>query len=381
MMKKMSLIILCMFLLINIPHSALFDIFPEEVCGGELNSFMSSWAVTCYIAILVSLGILLLIFFVCRFLNIQKGELWSKYELIQVGATILILIFIVGFSEFILCNPAFTPKLIFGDIPGAGDGTMIDEANSYLQNLIYMNTFSLVSLTFISVIRESVGNLKLSANILGIGGSITPFKGLNSFDRSMELTYMGLITVLITSITQRMLFAYVFKGMFTIFLPIGILLRCFEPTRRFGGTLIGLTIALGLFWPLLLVANNIALGGIGFIGLTEQVGTYINDHLEELEIVDFQFNSPKDIISMDGNKFTFMGLGRDIITPIQIDIITPIQTMFGAFQMLVWKILAINILGSLFLPLVNFAILAASIREFSRFFGDQIDLSNLTRMI
>lgn len=369
MMKKIPLMILCLILLFNASYSALFDIFPEGVCGGELGAFMSSWAVTCYIAILVSLGILLIIFLVCRVLQIQKGEVWAKYEIIQVGATVLLLLFIVGFSEFILCT--LTPQMIFGNVTGAGSGTMIEEANNYLTKLITMNSVSFAGIMFLGIYREQIGNLKLSFDIAGIGAGITPFKGLNSVDRSFEIGQIGLITLIITSITQRMLYAYVVKGMFTVFLPMGILLRCFEPTRKFGGALIGITIALGLFWPMLLVVNNIALEGIGIFGMWEGIFEFISTQMENYELLGLNFNSPADMFEP--------GSGAPIT--IKSDILNITQTLLQAVSMAVWKLLAINILGSLFLPLLNFAILATSMREFSRFFGEQIDLSNLTRMI
>jgi hypothetical protein len=39
------------------------------------------------------------------------------------------------------------------------------------------------------------------------------------------------------------------------------------------------------------------------------------------------------------------------------------------------------ILGALLLPLLNFVIITTAAREFSRFLGEEIDVSNLTRII
>ncbi len=369
--KKVLLTILCMIFLINISNAALFDIFPEDVCGGGLGAFMSSWAVTCYIAIIVSLGILIIIFLVCRALQIQKGELWAKFEIIQVVATVLILIVIVGFSEFILCT--LTPKMLFGDNSYfEDDENMIDHANRYVSDLYSLNVKSFTGLIFLGTLREAMGNAQFGVKLIEIEIKHTPLKGLNSFDKSFELIQMGLITVMITSLTQRMLFVYVMNGMFTIFLPIGILLRCFEPTRKFGGTLIGLTIALGIFWPLMLVLNSVALEGIGIFYMLDNTFLYISEQLAEYEIFGIIFNNPGELIN---------GTSSVRSIAINANLLEPIQTFYSAINMLAWKILSINILGSLFLPLLNFAVIAASMKEFSRFFGEQIDLSNLTRMI
>ncbi|MCC7552435.1 hypothetical protein KO317_02090 [Candidatus Micrarchaeota archaeon] len=373
MIKKIPLFILCIILLFNLSHSALFDIFPDDVCGGDLNAFMSSWAVTCYIAIMISLLILLIIFLICRGMQIQKGETWAKYEMLQVGATVLILLVIVGFSEFILCSGGLTPKMIFGNVLGAGDDSMVVEAKDYLTTLMRMNTISLTSILFFNIQRETIGNFKFSVDIIGLGIGITPGKGLNSLNRVFEIAQIGIITMLVTSITQLMLFNYVYAGMFTIYLPIGILLRCFEPTRRFGGTLIGLTIALGLFWPMLLVINSVALQGIGVFGMWEGIIEFVAEQMQANQFINLHINSPADMF--DGNIHTSAPI------TFKIGIIEPMKIMFSALSMATWKMLAINILGSLFLPLLNFAILATSMREFSRFFGEQIDLSNLTRMI
>jgi hypothetical protein len=365
MIKKL-LSIICILLLSSI-NAEVFDVFSDNVCGGGFGTFMSSWAIICYITILISLGILISIFLICRFLKIEKGELWAKLELVQIISTVLIIVLIVGFSEFILCT--LTPKMLFGDMPGSGDQPMIIEAETYVTKLVHHNIRSFTSLAFIGTLREFFGNLQFGGDIINIEAKITPLKGLNSFDNSFEIIQMGLITVLITSMTQLMLFAYVTQGMFNVFLPVGILLRCFEPSRKFGGTLIGLTIALGIFWPLMLVVNNIALEGIGLFEIVDNLYMYVNNQLIDYPIISVAFNNPRDLLSVTN------------LISINVDLLSPLYTFYTALYTATWKILMINVLGSLFLPLLNFAIIAASMRELSRFFGEQIDLSNLTRMI
>lgn len=383
MKKKISfamvgmLVVITLLFLINAAHAELFETFPKDVCGGNLGTFMSGWAVLCYLAILVSIGILTLIFLVSRALGIQKGEVWAKFEMAQVAVTVLILIVIVGFTEFIMCSDAFTPNSLFG---AGGDNSMIVSAENYLKDLSGYNFISFNIIIFGNIVREALGNLELKGELFGIEIMFKPLDGLNIWDFPFDIAQAALITIMITTATQIMLFAYVKEAMFGVFLPIGILLRCYEPFRKIGGALIGITIALGLFWPLMLVVNDIALEGIGVDDLLINTLITMNEQFERYNPFDLLKNP------LDPAKGFIQITVPTLTNPFGISLnhtplLSPLYKFWSALQSLLWNILAINVLGSLFLPLINFAVIATAMRELSRLFGEQADISNLTRMI
>jgi hypothetical protein len=88
---------------------------------------------------------------------------------------------------------------------------------------------------------------------IGMMESIDIIKGTLSFFFSM------IIGSFVLSIANRFVLYYSLLLGLYFFIPIGIVMRAFFPTRRFGGALLGIGIALVLFFPFIFFINAIFL--------------------------------------------------------------------------------------------------------------------------
>jgi len=154
--------------------------------------------------------------------------------------------------------------------------------------------------------------------------------------------------------------------------PMGIFFRCFEPTRSFGGTLLGLSIALFLFYPIIMVFNDSLLYGA---------------------IEDLQTTTVKGLVLADSNIQSGNATNAQNAGSLATGTVTaPTPSGGTAWYEDAWqfasggllsllKPVLIYFVAAVALPLINFIVLVEIARGATAFLGDELDVSNLTRMI
>jgi hypothetical protein len=204
---------------------------------------------------------------------------------------------------------------------------------------------------------------------------------------------------------------YIQFGMLNIVLPIGIVCRCFSPLRDFGGALMGMAIALFLFYPLTYAMN--------FAVILPNPGDTAYQ-MDEMQVENLVNTVAGSCVGPEGcNAYTTMNSCEAASvggTQCQWDIAnvidqknledlktmtvqgeqTDMQTMMNGWTDYWYKTNTLYsaisigrnnfntshvILGALLLPLLDFIIITMAARELSRFLGEEIDVSNLTRII
>jgi hypothetical protein len=181
---------------------------------------------------------------------------------------------------------------------------------------------------------------------------------------------------------QLLLLDFATFAMIKYYLPLGILLRCFAPTRRIGGTLIGLVLGLVLVFPSLIVVNGIFVNS--FFETTNPFG--LNEPFEFLGTI-LTAGMGSMWSEMWGSFSGSLGNSYGGFTPlslfqIPIGILSTFIGLFAGFYafLFIWAAGQAFLIG-LFFPALNTLLLVTTIRYLSKAFGEELDVTNLTRMI
>jgi hypothetical protein len=179
---------------------------------------------------------------------------------------------------------------------------------------------------------------------------------------------------------------YIANGLFVQFLPISIILRSMPFMRHFGGALIAIFVALYILYPAMLVAD--AYVAPAFTKYTGPITSYDRGYgCRGMEDVFSTTSGGVNCISTTGNC-GFLGYGtctlredniRDMVSLWEAeDSLEEIKP--GSLSQSV-QLNVLIFLAAVFLPAINFIIIAALARDLSHFLGEDADISRLGQMV
>jgi hypothetical protein len=312
------------------------------------------------IAIVLSSIIAALFFMIGKGLGKAEIVNKAKTDVYQIGITALILIL---FGAFVggICN-------INAKQFGLPKESLFDNARAYFEYAqskamtAYGKTAS--AIMFIAGMSSLYARPTIEAP--NLAGSITvgfvPFSGLNYALGALQFM-MGFVFMQIAVAQAWIAVLDAIEASFLqLLLPVGVLLRCFMPTREFGGVLMSIAIGFFLFYPLMFSIAYLVLGA----------------------------PQPPGTPSIDAHEGTVRGAFITIAT-------TSLVPGAGIASMLAYFIqfgdLAAttiingmsaigNALLSVFiLPAIMWIIIAELVRNMSRALGEEVDIGSLARMI
>ncbi|MCX6776861.1 MAG: hypothetical protein NTY73_02755 [Candidatus Micrarchaeota archaeon] len=173
----------------------------------------------------------------------------------------------------------------------------------------------------------------------GVGFVVSPLGALGDIATSLRDGMIVLMTSAILTLTQMILLKMT-ESLFVILFPIGIILRSFGASRGFGGGLIAIALGLFLFYPLMVVLF---------------------------------YGSVLGSIQADYSSMTtsLQGQGLDASN----------SNWFGGLLWPVAGFIGKAMVGAIFIPILMFMVLIAFIKGLSTALGEEVDASNLTRLI
>lgn len=327
-------------------------------------------------AIMVSAVVLAFIYVWGVLFRNPQAETYVKQELFELFVSAVMVVLIFGAVGAV-------STLRVGDILGSG---MIPEGVDSGDS-VYVTTAKY----FERVDRDMQGWLELNywlnmyvdqmasvtpyARPLGVGLVASPMAGFATPIK--QLLYNMTVAVSVAFMinwAQLVVYVFALQGFLKYYLPFGIFLRCFTPTRRLGGTLIGMTIAFLLIFPaLILLAYSVFYSQGGpMLSVTSMIEYYINDTNFKQSFSDFFTNNfTGGFVDLIGTAFGGIG--------------TLLQALVGKF-FLMMVILPISIVSWAFIigfvvPAFNIIMFTQAARGLSKSFGEEVDISSLTRMI
>lgn len=314
---------------------------------------------------LISFVIMLFViitFFISKVFKVTELDAYLNLELNELINSFLIMIFAIA---FFISADAIAIGLVADYLPG--------------QTILNQNTAGLRATDVASIIiqknaidvqngMEDVFTIQVCLSILNtlqrrLGEQVLTityklFPAIDSIVSIMNIVGYGLVTVLTSLKAQLILMDFVNGTMGAFFLPAGIILRFFPPTREAGVFLIALAIGFQVIFPLVYVINE---------RVTQDLYAADNNSFAVFK----GYQSPKFLISMfcglqyfvygfiasPGVPTSFGGLGTTAIGQGLRNVFS--EYRINVFQIELWLVPILNSMAYLSLPaffLPSFAI-------------------------
>lgn len=210
---------------------------------------------------------------------------------------------------------------------------------------------------------------------MGIGLISSPLAGMASPLKQLLYNATTALTIAyIINYAQYYTFLFAVNAFLFYYLPIGVFLRSFLPTRRLGGTIIGICLSFLLIFPLLTTFAFFIFYNPS--GSMESFRSFLTSYFstEDFGNTLAQFFDPNQY----GGFAEFLtgalgGLGEML------------QNIFGSI-FLVAMVFPISVVGRAFIigyvvPAFNIMVFVQATVSLSKSFGEEIDIGALTRMI
>ncbi|NYZ74011.1 hypothetical protein H0O00_02625 [Candidatus Micrarchaeota archaeon] len=232
----------------------------------------------------------------------------------------------------------------------------------------------------LNIYVDQIASITPYARPLGVGLVASPMAGIASPLKQLFYNMaVALSIAFLINYAQLLVYIFSLKGFLAYYLPLGMFLRAFTPTRRIGGTLIGIGFTFLFIFPALTCLTyalfyNPVSGPL--MSFRTMATSYLSDTGFQNRFTDFMSHKDDPAI----------GTGMlDLITSAVGGIGTLLESVLGtSFLMLL--IFPISVVAWAFtmgfiLPAFNIIVLTQAAKVLSKSFGDEVDISSLTRMI
>ena len=224
---------------------------------------------------------------------------------------------------------------IYSQAPG--DCSMFAVATYYLEDFSNTVWSAWWTIFAANMTLGAISTYTYAPGASGLGIVITFGAGLSQVSSSFS-SALVMITIAQVLTKAQILLIKIAGALFGYLLPAGIVLRAFGITRGFGGALIAIAIGFYLIYPLAVVFSY---------------GMVLNN-------VHNQVNSMPSGGGMDVDSWQSDSGG-----------------LFGSVCGIVGTVLV----GAVIIPFIAFVIVVAFVKGLSAAIGDEVDVSNLTRLI
>ncbi|MEM3609384.1 MAG: hypothetical protein QW076_00545 [Candidatus Anstonellales archaeon] len=404
-----------------------------KVVGSSLDAsaFISSvfpnWFILSFVGILFSFFLMLVIYFIGKLLDMPNIEGYLRLELFEVLFTIIVLISIAGAVQFLCKFPVevfFDQNVlnrIFGTTVNPTEISMFNIVEKYFEEVRIMHSYGLLMLGSLQLVL-GISDITWQSYAGGIGIVINPMAGYGQQAQAFNSFISVLVNLYLVHMVLFRVLVYSAYAMFNYLLPMGIFFRCFQPTRKFGGALIGLVFGFNFVYPFLITLNAklvfesvyhqvyylfirmfiitiiilIVLYVFGFSKIVLVFGTltfmlvlllsaapFIGDFFQLLstKMIEYAISyqqwtadmiyDPNAQSSQDLNTFLqrLLDVGAFVVGAPGLTFNYAIMTI-GLFLMV-----------DVVFQTINFLIVVSSVRAMTKLLGEEMDISLLTRMV
>jgi hypothetical protein len=383
------------------PHLDPLSNIDATIC--PLSQFFSGnvfgdWLALSALALFTSVIILMFFYLIATFMRSQSHITSIKGEFFEVLSTLAILSYI-AIAITPLCN--LKVGLFFPDSPN-NDKTIYNATMTYF-NKVENKFETWMQMQYrLNLYIDLLASSTTYARPLGLGLVTTPLAGLALPIKSfLYNAFTAMAIAYVINEAQKYVFVFATYGFLKYYLPIGVFLRSFTPTRRIGGSLIAISISFVILFPIIMtITEETMLGENGpLIGIENMVKQAYESKLGGVECKEYDPDQTKciewepagplkafskrfflpDISSPDFDLGTFLSGGfliiigewiKDVVgDSLGFMLFIPLSTIGMAF-----------VLGYL-MPALNVLILVQTTKSFSRVLGEEVDITALTRML
>lgn len=348
-----------------------------------------SWASLSGAALVVSSVLLAFIYLWGTMFRNPQMVSYVKLEMYELVVTVLIVIFVLGVvgslsnleigsllpHEFIPEGPS-TASDYYNDCRIDPSDTIYEVAEVYFDKCVENDMSAWLNLNYILNMYVDMGaSITPYGRPLGIGLVASPLAGVASPLKQLLYNATTALTIAyVVNYAQYYTFVFAVDAILLYYLPIGVFLRSFLPTRRLGGTILALCLSFLLVFPIL-----ITFAFIIFYNDTGPMITFRGFFTGYLENINFT-----DMVSDAFNPEEYKGMVTFFTDAIGT-VGTILQKFIGGIFAIA-MVFPISVVGKAFvigyvIPAFNVMLLVQATKSLSKSFGEETDIGALTRMI
>lgn len=360
---------------------------PNDIVFGGATGGLWPWAALAGLALVVSSIILAFLYMwatLFRDKNLNAYVKQELYELVVSGVLVVIIYSMIGAIGEVTVGTFLPVDLLPEDVAVT---TTLYEATAKYYERIDQDMAGWLNMNYaINVYVDQVASVTPYARPLGVGLVASPMAGLASPIKQLLYNMsVALSIAFIINFAQLSVYIFSLQAFMKYYLPLGILLRCFTPTRRLGGTLIGVAVAFLFIMPGLTTVTysmfyHVAPDGSSS-GPLITFNTVMWEYAEDMMAAD---DSPvasfygDNLSESGGGIIDMMSGGFGAIGRLFTDLIG------GFFLMLLLLPMATVSLAfavGFVMPAFNIMVFTQAAKSLSKSFGEEVDITALTRMI
>ncbi len=386
-MKKI-LLLLCIAAFSSPVSAAELPVCQQSQFGQTLTlAGMGAIAMAAIIAVVYMLG---------EFFQNPRMINWSKTETMQVFVSLVIIAVLLFVLSTFCTVKAGEMGAIAGLVstPDIFNGTHAN-VNIYNGSILYLENLAGISLVNMAQVRANLGSYEIRTSFTKFTCDSTCLYSLSSSNlavfggETMKLALtnnlLGTATISHLSILfQYFTLLYIANGLFLEFLPLALVIRSVPFMRQFGGALVAIFVSLYLLYPAMVVADAYIVRGFA------QFGGQLHVVDRTSARVDVANGVPGAKLCAGADVFRTNGWGVDCDRSLPME--SELEDKAGVSEDSMHDLppsdfgeaLKLNVLiflSAVFLPALNFIIIAALARDLSHFLGEDADISRLGQMV
>ncbi len=356
---------------------------PDQIignaCGG---SALIDFTLLSGLAIAASIALLAALYLWAAIFRNQQLNAYVKSEIYELFITALLIIFIggaVGAMSTIQVSDFLPYHLLPEDVDSS---TTVYAATYQYYEKVAEDMSGWLSLNYLlSMYIDQIASVTPYARPLGVGLVASPMAGFAA--PLKQLLYQmstALSIAYIINSAQKFVYVFALQASLKYYLPMGLFFRSFTPTRRLGGALIGLSLTFLFVFPALTTISysmfyNRSSGPL--VSFSDMIGDYF---------ADTSSGFLGKFGSFFGNNFTDIGGGVTGLVGAAFGGIGQLfQTLVGGIMLTV-MMFPISVVSYAFaigfvIPAFNIIIFTQVAKSLSKSFGEEVDMSSLTRLI
>ncbi len=324
--------------------------------AGTLPLNPANWVGLAFLGVMLIIAIAAMVYMLSGLSGSFNARSWALGQVYDGMISIALLLIFAAFAYLFFLNPqgALGPTGL-NLVPSQCSGsTTLYTLSSCDIGMFSNNAYTLVqTLFYVSFFSGLSPGIAVSVNIPGLQGIGVQFSLSDIVPASEEDLLTTAFSVSFVMLVLNQLQVILISGallFLAFFVTIGLVSRCFGITRTFGGAMIAVGLGLGLVYPLLVAIIY------GYINV--QVGT-----------------------------LSLWQLVGNLIQSVFTLLLAGLSGQFSSGSLLIFnpqfvQIIGFTIAGLTFIPFLNFVILDAFIRDFSKSIGEQVNfLQMLTGLI
>jgi len=307
--------------------------------------------------------ILAVLYMVGVFLEHAALQTWVKVETGELLTSVLLFLAFLAVFNTLATIPA---NVLFPFYPSLPEGNVYEVCVELLSNFsISTSIVFVLESAFMSLITKLFG-MQVIAAPLGIGTQTESLRPVLSLVNAlMQSALISTALSIVTVLGQLHVLNFAHTFIIKYLLPFAFFFRSFSPTRKFGGSLIAISFTFLFIYPFIIVLFYGALNNIGFWSF------YVKEAKMSLAMLKQVFMHPIDFAER-------IALSTD---PIAMLTQTTFASIFSALFMLFIPPTAYVFLGGVLFVVLILIIVLTFNRYLSRMFGEEVDITQLTRMI